>query len=87
MGLDAAGSPVGHVRRAGRVIDVEFDDGLSEIDRLLRVVDAGGIAPPSPPAGQPHRIWIASAMNSAPTAIRTMAMTAALCRMSHSRER
>lgn len=41
MGLDAAGSTLGHVRRVrGSVIDVEFDAGLPEIDRLLRAVGA-----------------------------------------------
>ena len=40
MGLDAASSTVGRVTRLrGSVIDVEFDDGLPEIDRLLRAVD------------------------------------------------
>jgi F-type H+-transporting ATPase subunit beta len=41
MGLDAASSTVGRVTRLrGSVIDVEFDDDLPEIDRLLRAVDA-----------------------------------------------
>jgi F-type H+-transporting ATPase subunit beta len=41
MGLDAARSTVGRVTRVrGSVIDVEFDDGLPEIDRLLRAGDA-----------------------------------------------
>ena len=41
MGPDAARSTVGRVTRLrGSVIDVEFDDDLPEIDRLLRAVDA-----------------------------------------------